>query len=175
MITKSIKEKIKTYFFLYPTAKLRVRQIEKEMKVPLPSAIRYAKELEKEGILKIIDIAGIKLYSADRTSKEFLMEKRLYNIKSLHNSGLLAHLIEEYNNPVIILFGSYARGEDIENSDIDIYIQITKKAEELESFEKVLKRKIQLFCYADIKKIENKELANNILNGINLNGYVEAL
>lgn len=174
MIIKVIKTKLKEYFFLNPTIKLRVRQIERELKVPLPSVIRYTKELEKEGLLKSTKIANIVTYSADRTSKTYLLEKKLFNIHQLHSSGLLDFLIEELSNPFIILFGSYAKGEDVENSDIDIYIEKqNKKKVNLGKFEKMLQRKIQLFTYKNIHDLENKELANNIVNGIVLNGFME--
>ncbi|HLF54720.1 MAG TPA: nucleotidyltransferase domain-containing protein [Candidatus Nanoarchaeia archaeon] len=173
MKTMAIIDRIKEYFFVNPTAKLRVRQIEREIKVPLPSAIRYAKELEKQGILKSTIVAGVKLYSADRTSKTFLIEKKLFNIKSLFSSGLVEFLVNKYSNAAIAVFGSYAKGEDIEKSDIDLYIEMQKKEINLERFEKELKRKIQLFIYKKITDVENKELANNILNGITLNGFIE--
>ncbi len=47
MKRKNIKRQIKEHFFVFPSVKLRVRQVEKELKVPLPSVIRYTKELEK--------------------------------------------------------------------------------------------------------------------------------
>lgn len=174
MKAKNIKQIIKEYFFVNPTARLRVRQIERNIKVPLPSAIKYAKELDKEGILKKTSVANIALYSADRTSRKFLVEKMLFNIKSIYTSGLFDYLIIEYSNPLIVLFGSYAKGEDIENSDIDIYLQTpAKKLLNLEKFEKLLERKIQIFNYNSIKSVENKELANSIINGIVLNGFLE--
>lgn len=80
----------------------------------------------------------------------------------------------ELSNPAIIVFGSYARGEDTEDSDIDLYVETSsKKKPNLKKYEDRLKREIQLFVYKDIHKIKNKELANNIINGIALNGYVE--
>ena len=174
MERKDIKRKIKEYFFVNPTEKLRVRQIERVVKVPLPSVIRYSKELEKEGILKSSEISGVKFYSADRSSKRFLLEKKLFNIKFLFDSNLLDYLIEEYSNATIILFGSCVKGEDIESSDIDIYVETpSKKKVNLEKFEKILKRKVQLFVYSNIKKIPNPMLANNVVNGINLNGFLE--
>ncbi|MFH1972536.1 MAG: nucleotidyltransferase domain-containing protein [archaeon] len=174
MKTNNIKERIREYFFVNPTTKLRVRQIERNVKVPLPSVIRYTKELEKEKILKTTKIANIVTYSAQRTSKELLMEKKLYNIKSLFS--LTNFLIEELSNPVIIVFGSYSKGEDIEKSDIDIYIETPEKKETVvKKFEKSLNRSIQIFMYKSIDKIENKDLANNIINGIVLNGYLEVL
>jgi len=176
MKTKSIKQRIMEYFFENPTTQLRVRQIERRLEVPLPSAIRYSKELEDEGILKKSEVAGITLYSADRSSKKFLLEKKLYNIRILFESGLVDYLIEDCSNPTIILFGSFSRGEDIETSDIDLYVETsaTKKLL-LTKFEEKLGRKIQLFCYMNIHQIKNKELANNIINGISLNGFLEVL
>lgn len=174
MIIKNIKQKIKGYFFVNPTTKLRVRQIEREVNVPLPSVIRYTKELEKEGILKSTVVAGVKLYSADRTSQNFLLEKKLFNIHSLFSSGLINFLIQEFSNPTIVVFGSYSRGEDVESSDIDFYVEIPEKEiKSIERFEKKLQRKIQLFQYKQITNIKNKELANNIVNGIILNGFIE--
>lgn len=174
MNTKNIKVRLKEYFFLNPTTKLRVRQIEREADIPLHSAIRYTKELEKEGILKSSSIADVTLYSADRVSPHFLLEKKLYNIRSLFSSGLADFLVQELSNPTIAVFGSYSKGEDVEGSDIDIYIESSKKEiKSLEHFEKKLQRKIQIFQDKKISLIKNKELANNIINGVVLNGFVE--
>ena len=112
MKTKDIKGRMRAYFFLHPTIKLRVRHIEREVKVPLPSVIRYTKELEKEGVLKSTKIANITIYSADRSSRNYLLEKKLFNIHQLNTSGLIDFLMEEFSNPVMVVFGSYARGED---------------------------------------------------------------
>ena len=172
MKNNNIKDKIKEYFFLNPTIKLRVRQIERIVKVPLPSVIRYTKELEKESILTSSEIANIRVFLANRASKQFLLEKRLFNIKNI--STLADFLIEELSNPNIVIFGSYSKGEDLENSDIDIYIETaSKKKLNLEKFEKLLQRKIHVFVYKNINTIENKKLTNNILNGIIINGFVE--
>ncbi len=176
MITKNIKERIKEYFFLYPTIQLRVRQIERDVSVPLPSAIRYVKELEYEGVLKHSVVYGVTLFSADRTSGQFLVEKRMHNIKALSDSGLLKYLVETLDNPTIVLFGSYCRGEDVEDSDIDIYVEAqAKKLSRLKKFEKSLGRNIQVLFYRTINDVENKELANNIINGVTLNGFLEAI
>ena len=106
--------------------------------------------------------------------RAFLLEKKLYNLRSLYSSGLVDFLVQELSNPAIILFGSYARGEDVETSDIDIFIETTQKEiPSLVKFEKKLQRKTQLFKYKDISKVENKELSNNIINGITLNGFLE--
>lgn len=172
MIRKDIKSIIKQYFFVNPSSRLRVRELERTLKLPLPSVIRYCRELHQENILKIFQIGNSKFYTASK-SEHFLLEKRLFNIKSLYDSGLIDFLKKEYNNPGIILFGSYSRGEDIETSDVDIYIQTSsKKIVKTEKFDEKLKRNIQIFVFNDINNIKNKHLANNIINGITLNNYV---
>ncbi len=174
MLSMGIKQRIKEYFFLNPTARLRVRQIERTVKVPFPSAVRYAKELVEEGILRKIEIGGIVLYSADRTSLKFLREKKLFNLGQLYSSGLIDYLIEEYHNPTIVLFGSYSLGEDIETSDIDLFIKTpVKKLKNLQVFNKKLQRELQIFQNKKVNDIKNKNLVNNIINGITLNGFLE--
>jgi predicted nucleotidyltransferase len=74
------------------------------------------------------------------------------------------------------MFGSYSRGEDVESSDIDIYLETPSKEEiKLEQFEKELGRSIQIFRFKNIQQVKNKDLANNIINGITLNGFLEVL
>lgn len=173
MIRKDIKSKIREYFFINPDAKMRVRQIEKVLNLPLPSVIRYCKELEKEEILKIVKTGGVVFYTANRGNENFILEKKLFNIKQLYSSGLVEHLKRELLNPLIIVFGSYSKGEDGENSDIDLYIESSKKILNMGRFEKTLKRKISVFVHKNIREITNFHLANNILNGVVLNGYIE--
>jgi predicted nucleotidyltransferase len=174
MIVKNIKYRIRDYFLQNPTEKLRVRQIERAVKVPLPSAIRYAKELEIEGILKSEKISEIKVYSADRSSETYILNKKFYNQLMIDECGLIYKLKEDYDNCSIVLFGSYSRGEDTEKSDIDIYLEYPSQKElNLNEFEKKLGRKIELFIHKNIREIKNIELANNIVNGIVLNGFIE--
>ena len=174
MKTYNIKCRIKEYFFMNPTSKLRVRQLERELRLPLPSVIRYCGELEKDGILKKTSFSGVSAYSGDRSSKYYLVEKRLFNTKKIFESGLIDYLAEEYSNPVVVLFGSYSKGEDTEDSDIDLYIETpSKKDIKLNKFEKILKRKIQAFYYPNIRQISNSHLSNNIINGVVLNNFLE--
>jgi len=167
------KERIKEFFFINPNAKLRVREIERTLGIPLPSVIRYCKELVKEEILKIVETGNVIFYTASKSEK-YVLEKKLYNIKRLYECGLVNYLKEKLSNPTIVVFGSYSKGEDMENSDIDLYIETPSKKEvSFENFEKILNRKIQVFRHKSIKKVKNIHLSNNILNGIVLNNYIE--
>ena len=75
MKRKDIKQTIKEYFFIYPSAKLRVREIERTLKIPLPSVIRYCKELEGERILTTLKIGKVSFYTASR-NETYLLEKK---------------------------------------------------------------------------------------------------
>jgi len=126
-----------------------------------------------EDILTTIKIGNVNLYTASR-SETYFLEKKLFNTKQLYKSGLVDYLKVELSNPVIIIFGSYAKGEDTENSDIDLYVEtLSKKQVNLEKFKKLLQRDIQLFRFENIKEMTNLYLANNVINGITLNNYIQ--
>lgn len=174
MIRKSIKTKIEEHFFTNPNSKLRVREIERTLKLPLPSVIRYCKELKQENILTTINLGNSTFYTANKTHQNYILQKKLRNSRKIYESDLINYLKKELNNPAIVLFGSYAKGEDQENSDIDIYIETqSKKDLNLSEFEKKLQRTIQVFKHKQLKEITNKHLRNNIINGITLNHYVK--
>ena len=155
MKKKDIKTTIRNFFFLNPTIKIRVRQIEKKLALPLPSVIRYCKELKKEGILTIAETGGVVFYTADRASEHYLLEKKLFNIRQVHVSGLIDYLKVSLNNPVIIIETPSKKGINVEKC------------------ERSLQRKIQLIRSDSIKNVSNIHLANNIINGIILNNAIE--
>lgn len=167
-----IKQSIRNHYFENPTARLRVRELERALKLPLPSVIRYCKELEKEGILARYVIGTTVYYTASRSEK-YCFAKKLYNLQRLQESGLVRYLKEELSNPPIVLFGSFARGEDTEESDIDLYVECsTKKELKLEKYEKKLRREVNILQSNSLKSI-SAHLANNIINGITLNNQLE--
>ncbi|MFA5406652.1 MAG: nucleotidyltransferase domain-containing protein [Candidatus Nanoarchaeia archaeon] len=174
MIRKDIKRVVVEYFLVNPTAKLRVRGIERTLKMPLPSVIRYCKELAEEGVLTIIKTGNVRFYTANRANENYLLVKKLFNLRQVFESGLIEHLRRELSNPTIVLFGSYLRGEDIEGSDVDLYLETqSNKKLDLMKYEQQLKRGIQLLRHKSIKEIPNHHLANNIINGLTINGFLE--
>ena len=74
---------------------------------------------------------------------------------------------------VIILFGGIRKGEYDNESDIDLFVESTKKIKiDLSKFENMLKHDVQLFVEKDIKNLPDR-LFNNIVNGIKLKGYLK--
>ncbi len=92
---------------------------------------------------------------------------------------LLDLLIKMFHNPqAIVFFGSFARGEDIEKSDIDILIITPNKhllnKEEIISYEKEFNRTINIHILPTLEKSE-RAFKNAVANGIVLHGYLKVV
>ncbi|MFA6073015.1 MAG: nucleotidyltransferase domain-containing protein [Candidatus Woesearchaeota archaeon] len=115
---------------------------------------------------------NLNLISLNRNQRTLKL-KQLENLKQIYELELTEYLEENYPGTTIILFGSYAKGEDTTTSDIDIAIIGTKnKKINLGIFEKRLERQINVNTYKSIKEI-NKELKENLFNGLILSGGIE--
>src|SRR3989338_4067412 len=130
-----------------------VREIARLLKINPSTASKYLQILAKDGFLRKRKEFNCILYQADAESEKFKDIKIYYNISKIRNSGLIEVIEDELYPEVIILFGSYAKGENTKRSDIDLFVMNKKKVE-------------------NIKK-ENKELLNNIMNGIRMSGFFE--
>ena len=173
MIKKNNKTRILNFFLDKPTYAFSLRELERLSKLGLPSVKNYVLELEKEDLVKIKIIQRFKLHIANRDNKRFKRLKTSYNIEKLYDSGLIDYLNKELSLPTIILFGSVAKGEDVENSDIDLYIETPEKQLDISKFEREIGKNIQIFFHKTLKEIKNKHLMNNITNGIILEGFLE--
>jgi hypothetical protein len=168
MIKKSNKELILTFFLDEPTRGFWLRELERLSKLGLPSVRNYVMQLVEENLVKSQKIQRIILYCANRDSDDFKRIKIFHNIRSLYESGLIGYINDELSFPTIVLFGSKARGEDTEDSDVDLYVESPEKKLDVSGFEK-----IQVFLHKNLREIRNKHLVNNIANGIVLEGYLK--
>lgn len=160
-------------FFEDITRELAVREYARLLRISPPAASKTLKSYAKQGILKSRKERRALLFKVNTGSRLFKDLMILYNKIKIENSGLVDELEKKFNYPIIILFGSFAKAENIPESDIDLcIISMEKKQVSLEKFENELKHKIQIFNFTSISKIENKELLNNILNGVILRGEV---
>lgn len=164
--------KILSLFFRQPTRKFHKREISRILKLGLPSVSAHLNKLEKDGLIKRVKEGIYETYSGSGNTA-FNVQKLAYNITMFNESGLVDFLAKEFTPDCIVLFGSASRGEDIESSDIDIFMISGKKEADLAKFEKELGRKISLHTTDSFSSL-SKELRNNIINGIKLYGYLEA-
>ena len=155
--------------FKYPTRGLTIREIARLSNLSHTIVSKIIKRLEKEEIITIEKIKNLYLVKGNFENSKFIELKKLYNILSLKE--VVNYLTQNYLIDLIIVFGSYSKGLDTENSDIDLFIGYKEIDINLKRFEEKLNRKIQLFS-GDLKKFP-KELKENIINGIKLYGWLK--
>lgn len=173
MITKDNNLRVMEIFFKAPYTPIHIRELARRTKISSAGIIKIVKRLKKEKLLITQKRANLEEIKPDFEGR-FLQMKRIYNIFSLSDSGLIDALEDFYEQPTaIVLFGSYAQGMDAEKSDIDIAILSGKNEEiDLEKFEKKLERKINI--YLNLNKM-TAEFKNSLANGIVLKGYLEIM
>ncbi len=163
-------------FFNEPTKTHYLIEISNKSKLAHTSTKKHLLSLKKDGIIKeIIEKKGKRnfpTYLANLNNDSYKNYKRLFNLMKIYNSNLINFLKDKLMPKSIILFGSYAKGEDIEDSDIDLFVESKKQEINLDKFKKEFKRVIELHFNKNLNDYP-KELKNNIINGVVLYGYLE--
>ena len=174
MLTEDNNYKVMKLFFDNPEKKFHIREIARQTCLSASGVLKILKKLKKENLLISERENVVENVEASRSEKFFQL-KKTYNIRSLFESGLIERLRDLYEEPeAIVLFGSYSKGEDTSQSDIDIAI-VTKKAAhlDLKKFEERLRRKINVY-EIQIEAAE-KEFLNNLANGTVVYGFLRVL
>ena len=171
--------KIARLIFDFPNQTFHIRGISKETGLSTTAIIRAVEELAKFRIAKVEKTELTTNIKADLESEAFRFYKKVFNLYRLERYMMIANLRESFAAETIILFGSFAKGEDIEESDIDILV-ISKRAadDELRKYldicEKELNRKINLHVLPSLAK-SSAEFKNAVANGIVLHGYLKVI
>jgi len=169
------RDRVLHYFFRNPTTEIHVRGLSRALGISSPWIIKITDELRKNGLLAVHKDKGLKLVHANTENANFKAMKRAYNLYSVFGSGFVDSIVAEYNHPeCIVLFGSYARGEDTEESDIDVAV-ITPR----NSGKDWHKAAQKLGRNVAVKELRSggiaKEFLNTLANGIVLYGYLTVM
>ena len=171
----NLQQEILRLSFVKAGTSLNQRQIANFLEVSPPAVMKALPDLEKEALVKIKQDKETKRWSIElnRDNHKIMQLKRADNLQLIYETGLADFLEKEFAGATIILFGSYSRGEDIINSDIDIAVIGRKdKQIDLTKYEKELERRVNINFY-DSFKIIHKNLKENLFSGIILAGGVE--
>jgi predicted nucleotidyltransferase len=167
MVQKSSYEKTLEIFFIEPTNIHFIKEISREIKIAPTSIRKNIGLLLKENLIIKKEAKPFSGYVANRNNESFIFLKRIYNLYTL--SELTEYIKRNIYPSLFLVFGSYSIGEDIESSDIDLFMISKSKKIDVKKFEKKLKREINLLVVDNLNKIE-KPLLNKIYNGIVLCG-----
>ena len=172
MIQNYSRYKLLQEFFDFPKKDFQVRELSRRIKLAQISVTNHLNLLLKETLIIKEKKHTYPSFRANIDSELFKLLKKQNLLFRIQTSGLLDMLEKEFKPNCIILFGSASRGEDTENSDIDLFVQSNESGIKLEKYEKILNRKINLLFEPNIKNL-NKELLNNLINGEKMYGYLK--
>ena len=150
-----------------------VKQISREISLAPTSVKLYIKKLEDNGIINQKKGDRFKGYIANRESENFIFYKKIVNLINIRESGVVDYIVREVYPRAVILYGSFLRGEDVEESDIDIFVLSEKRVNlKFGEYEMKLKRKIHIIMEDEMKKL-GRRLRVDIMNGLVLYGYLQ--
>ncbi|HLC31637.1 MAG TPA: nucleotidyltransferase domain-containing protein [Candidatus Nanoarchaeia archaeon] len=163
------------YFFEYPNREFNIREIARLQKRSPATISKELKEYAKQEIIQLKKERNLLLCKANLDNSMFKELKKFYTLKKIRDSGIIEAINIFYLKPSIILFGSAAKGLDVEESDIDLAI-ISENNKEFPNtvlYEKKVNRKIHIFPLKKIQDLKNKYLVNNVMNGVIIQGEVQ--
>lgn len=176
------KEKILSKLFEDSEKEFHIRLLSRETGLNPNTIITITNKLAKEDLAEKWKDSerNLVLVKGKTDSQMFKIKKQAYSIEKIYECGLIEFLNKKLSYPAIFLFGSHAKGENLPESDIDLFIIADKKEKiDVSKFENKLKAEIQLFIHTkkELNELKKKspELINNVLNGIKLAGYLEVL
>ncbi len=181
MKIKTTTWRILEYFFSHPYEEIYLRELARRTGMNIFSTKQAVDELVKNNLLIETRRGNMRYVKANMNSLFFRHLKIAFSIRRIEESNLISYL--EENIPAlnsVVLFGSMARGEDDENSDIDLLIIGQKKKIDLSRFEEMLGKEIKAII---MKWAEWREKARNdkafyievITKGIVLYGEVPVI
>ena len=116
-------QKVLKFFLMHPEKRCYEREIARGAKISYGSANKVLNQLYKKEIIQRKNEGRMCYYAIDMSNpyiKEF---------KNLNNLLLLEPLVEKLKSYTrkIVLYGSWAKGRDAEDSDIDLFIITSEK------------------------------------------------
>ena len=166
--------------FDYPNKTFHIRMIERETKYSPTAIIDATEKLRSFDIIKVEKTPLTTNITANLESEAYRFYKIIFNLYRLERYLFVNGLINIFNKPdVIVLFGSFAKGEDIEESDIDIFVLTKSKPKAgldnlTKLIEEEMKRKVNLHILPSLEK-SSPEFKNAVANGIVLYGYLKVI
>ncbi len=175
-IMKSKENKVLSLFFNYPTKHWHFEEILKETKLARSKADHWLKQFINEDlIVRVKPVGKMPYYISDYDSPNYQNRKKIFALNQLYESGFLNHLAALNSAKTIILFGSFSRSDWYKDSDIDLFIYGNSGGLDLNTYERSLRREIQIFeCKnnSELNKL-TPGLIKNIIKGDIIKGNID--
>lgn len=175
--------KVLGWFFSYPLTPISLTDLAAQLKISKKTTSKIVGQLIKEEFLIKEEIGRVWRIYCNQQHIYNYTRKIGYNLslvyQALYESGAIGQINEITGNPkVIILFGSYRKGDDTDKSDIDLAIEVTGNEEPKIICLGVLpnlgyRKNIPLNLHIFSRNKIDINLFSNISNGIVLQGFLE--
>ena len=176
---ESARGRLFEVFFEHPDEIFSLSEVSKLGNIAKPDVGALLKEFGSTNIIHLDTTGKTWRVSANRESIPFRNAKKVYALYIIYLSGIVDYIEKMFKHPrTIILFGSFQKGDDTTDSDIDIAIETnenqpyqTKMLNIPKEIYFVLQRKVQIHIFH--RKNIDIHVFNNISNGTILSGFLE--
>jgi len=167
------------WFYAYPRSKIGLTNLAKSINSSKTATKQIVEDLVQIQFLTKEIVGRAWLLSANQKHPYFITKKIPYNLRTIYESGILDAVYQAVPSArAIILFGSYRWGTDIEDSDIDIGVEVVDNEEllihRLGIIEQLgYRKKVPVNLHIFSRNKIDLNLFVNIANGIVLDGFLE--
>ncbi len=173
-------DKLHAWFYAYPSKEFSLNELIDNLGMSKTTAGVVVSRLAKEGFISISQIGKTWRIKANLNHPHFTTKKIPFNLQGVYESGIIGWVRDNIPNArAIILFGSYRKGDDIEDSDLDIAVEVISN-EPIKiisgltlknlGYRKNVKVNLHVFSRNNI----DLNVFANIANGFVLDGFLEA-
>ena len=154
------RESLFRLYFTNPEKSFYLRELERELDIPVSMLRKELLSLEKSGIFSSSREANLSYYSLNK-SYPLYSELKAIVFKTIGIKGLLIKVLSDIKDiETAFIYGSYAKSRDNAKSDIDLFIignvDEDKLISKIDKIEKDLKREINYSIYSR-KDFEKKK------------------
>lgn len=172
-------DKCLVWFYSYPRTKIGLTDLAKSINSSKTATKKVVESLIQIQFLHRDIVGKAWLLSANQAHPYFTTKKIAYNLSVIYESRVLAAVYKQIPSPrAVILFGSYRWGTDVEESDIDIAVEvIDNKDLEIMLLGRIgqlgYRKNIPVNLHIFSRNKIDLNLFTNIANGIVLDGLLE--
>ncbi len=136
--------KVLGYFLDNPHVEIYPSKLSKSIGIPVPTLIRYLRELEKLGYLDRRTLGRVSLYKL-KEGPSVRQAKIFRNVEFLVKSGVVDYIVSNTSGlSAIVLYGSWAKGTNTQKSDVDLLVICDSSEIDEKDLEKIIKRQVDI-------------------------------
>ncbi|MBD3318511.1 hypothetical protein GF342_01230 [Candidatus Woesearchaeota archaeon] len=171
-------DKVLVWFYGHPETDFTLSELCTNLEISKTTANTIVNHLESIGFLTKQVLGKVWRIRANPSHDFFITKKIPFNLQSVYECGVLQWIATNIPNArAVILFGSYRNGDDTEQSDIDIAVEVlsNQEIEIIPLHVKALgyRTNVPLNVHVFSRNKIDLNVFANIANGILLKGFLE--